>query len=208
MNRSPKTHGFTLIEVMVAVSIFTIVVTIGIAALISMHSAYYKTSGTRQSVSAVSSALEYISRQIRTAQYVDCGNAFLTGTVLSPTSTRSDCNGSSSFSLVNQEGQQVAISFSEDPVTNRGSILVTKAFVTGSTSPQLTGATTTDSLTDGSVVDIDSLLISVDGTNPLDTRQTAVRITVAGSVVGRTNQEFSLQTTVTPRILDIPPTTN
>ena len=60
------THtGFTLIEVMVAVSIFAIVVTVGIGAILSVNTAYSKSRSQRTALDNISFALETIAREIR-----------------------------------------------------------------------------------------------------------------------------------------------
>lgn len=63
--------GFTLMEVMVAVSIFTIVVTVGIGALLSINSAYRKSQTDRKALDSLTYLLESMSRRMRTAQQWD-----------------------------------------------------------------------------------------------------------------------------------------
>lgn len=60
-------RGFTLMEVMVAVSIFTIVVTVGIGSLLTINSTYRKSQTDRKSIDSLSYVLESMSRRIRTA---------------------------------------------------------------------------------------------------------------------------------------------
>jgi prepilin-type N-terminal cleavage/methylation domain-containing protein len=63
--------GFTLMEVMVAVSIFAIVVTVGIGALLTINNNYKKAQTSRQAVDSLTFILESMSRSIRTAQEWD-----------------------------------------------------------------------------------------------------------------------------------------
>jgi len=67
--------GFTLMEVMVAVSIFAIVVTVGIGALLTINNSYRKAQTSRQAVDSLTYILESMSRSIRTAQSWDTGNS-------------------------------------------------------------------------------------------------------------------------------------
>lgn len=63
--------GFTLIEVMVAVSIFTVVVTIGIGALMSVVSTNKKIQAQREVINGLSFALESMGRKIRVSPSVN-----------------------------------------------------------------------------------------------------------------------------------------
>ena len=60
-------NGFTLVEVMVAVSIFSIVVTIGIGALMSTIAANKKIQTKREVTNGLAFAMETMSRRLRTA---------------------------------------------------------------------------------------------------------------------------------------------
>ncbi len=74
--RSQLHKGFTLMEVMVAVSIFAIVVTVGIGALLTINNSYRKAQTSRQAVDSLTYILESMSRSLRTAQSWDIGNTF------------------------------------------------------------------------------------------------------------------------------------
>ena len=63
-------------EVMVAVSIFAIVVTVGIGALLTINNSYRKAQTSRQAVDSLTYILESMSRSLRTAQSWDIGNTF------------------------------------------------------------------------------------------------------------------------------------
>ncbi len=60
-----KQFGFTLIEVMVSVSIFTIVVTVGIGSLMTVNKAYRQSQLQRAAIDNVSFAMESMAREIR-----------------------------------------------------------------------------------------------------------------------------------------------
>jgi prepilin-type N-terminal cleavage/methylation domain-containing protein len=62
-----KLKGFTLIEVMIAVSIFTIVVTIGIGALLSTLRAHKKIQAKREITNGLAFAMETMTRRLRIA---------------------------------------------------------------------------------------------------------------------------------------------
>lgn len=63
-----KHAGFTLMEVMVAVSVFTIVISVGIGSLLTINKAYRKSQTDRALIDSLTYSLESMSRRIRTAQ--------------------------------------------------------------------------------------------------------------------------------------------
>ena len=63
------TCGFSLVEVMVSMSIFTMVVGIAVGSLIVMMDAYGKAQSTQAAVSNVMFTLDRMSREIRTGSY-------------------------------------------------------------------------------------------------------------------------------------------
>lgn len=101
--------GFTLMEVMVSVSIFTIVVTVGIGALLMVNNAYQKAQSDRQAVDSLTYTLESMSRRIRTAREWGPGISYNSG-------------ATGSFQIVDQDGVAVNYLLSgtkisiEDPV--------------------------------------------------------------------------------------------
>lgn len=77
-------------EVMVAVSIFAIVVTVGIGALLTINNNYRKAQTERQAIDSLTYVLESMSRALRTAQVWDDTNTYGAST--------------SSFSFKDQDG--------------------------------------------------------------------------------------------------------
>jgi len=65
-------RGFTLIEIIVALMIFSIVVVVALAALIKIIDANKKAQNTQDAVIGLSFALESMSREIRTGSSVEC----------------------------------------------------------------------------------------------------------------------------------------
>ncbi len=65
------THrGFTLMEVMVSISIFAIIITIGIGSLLTIFKTLQQTRADRQTLDSVSYIIDTMTRRIRTAQSV------------------------------------------------------------------------------------------------------------------------------------------
>ncbi len=67
-----KASGFTLIETMVAVSIFAIIVTVGIASLLALNASYKLARRDRALVDGVAGAIERMTREIKTGYQYTC----------------------------------------------------------------------------------------------------------------------------------------
>ena len=92
--------GFTLIEVMVAVSIFATVVIIGIGSLITVNKAYDQSKAQRVVIDNVSFVLDSMAREIRTGgRYTDDSNPTAPGD-FSVAST-------SEFSFESYDGEEI-----------------------------------------------------------------------------------------------------
>ncbi len=59
-------HGFTLMEVMVSVTIFTIIITIGIGSLLTVNKTLQKTRAQRQTIDSFSYVVDTMTRRLRT----------------------------------------------------------------------------------------------------------------------------------------------
>jgi prepilin-type N-terminal cleavage/methylation domain-containing protein len=75
-SKRPVPAGFTLMEVMVAVSIFAIVMTVGIGALLTINNSYRKAQTSRQAIDSLTYVLESMSRSLRTAQIWEASNYY------------------------------------------------------------------------------------------------------------------------------------
>ncbi len=91
--------GFTLIEMLVSVAIFSIVMVMALGALLALSSADRKAETLKSGVDNLTFALDSMSRAIRTGQNYDCGNQ----TSTAPT----DCpSGSNYFTFLSSNGVQ------------------------------------------------------------------------------------------------------
>lgn len=183
-------RGFTLMEVMVAVSIFTIVVVVGIGSLLTINSNYRKSQTDRKSIDSLSYVLESMSRRIRTATSWDMTT---TGTPIT------------SFSFVDQDGISVRY-FTQLGQTNETAVMVE---IVNGPCPILGGSCPLPNVPDGTYtltpvgVDIGG---SAPGTglwftieNPPNA-QPYVRINMGGTVKNaRQVTDFFLQTGISKR---------
>lgn len=67
--------GFTLIEVMVAVSIFTVVMVVALGAILSIVNANRKAQSLHTVINNVNLAVETMTRDLRTGYNYECGSA-------------------------------------------------------------------------------------------------------------------------------------
>jgi prepilin-type N-terminal cleavage/methylation domain-containing protein len=72
MKKNSTQSGFTLIEVMVSVAIFSIIVTIGIGSLLSINTAHKKALANKTALDSVNFVMESIAKSIRTGDYYTC----------------------------------------------------------------------------------------------------------------------------------------
>lgn len=194
--------GFTLIEVMISVAMFSIVMTVALGALLSMSDSDRRAEALKSVVNNLNFALDSMTRTIRTGYNYHCGT---TGSDLS-TPGPQDCTGagSSYLALKAADGSLVAYCLYNGLIQRQqipsGSLSVdcTSANFSPMTSSELT---------------ITNLQFIVIGSCPSqgslgcvnDTVQPKVTILVSGSLkTGPSSQpiQFSLQTSGTQRIYD------
>lgn len=182
--------GFTLVEMLVAVSVFSMVMLMATGSVFSIVEANKKTHSIKSVMTNLNFALESMARDIRVGlKYrctndsgdsgvtaLDCGGAG--GTVFSYKANRDlDGNGYDDSDRIKYwvQGGRIMRQSASDPA-----IPITATEIT-----------------------VDSLRFYVDGSAQYDGRQPKVVMTVGGSSgVGKTRSEFNIQTTISQRSLD------
>ncbi|MFZ2523286.1 MAG: hypothetical protein WAW92_02765 [Minisyncoccia bacterium] len=183
MNISVKKNSFkkglTLIEIMVASSMFIIVMLIMSGAIVSVFSANQKSNNLRSVMDNLNLTLESMTRTIRFSKAYNCGSYTPLG------STYSDCTGGGSSDFT--------VTFNAAPIRYYLSSGRIKRSVGGVetfiTSPE---------------VNISSLNFIVSGSDPYDTLQPRVTIQIKGVAggTGTRGSTFYLETTVSQRQFD------
>ena len=177
-------HGFTLIEIMVAVSIFSLIMVISMGSILSVFDANKKSQTLRTVMDNMNFTLEGMTRTIRFGRNYHCGSG-------GDTTQPYDCpSGANSITLQAVNGSQIRYRLNGGRIgrtINNG----TEYFVT---SPDIT---------------IQSLAFRVFGSllynNGSDLLQPQVIITVKGFAGTKpsTQSSFSLETTVSQRRFDV-----
>ncbi|MEA3399448.1 MAG: type II secretion system protein [Patescibacteria group bacterium] len=175
--------GFTLIEIMVATSIFMIVMLVAIGALVSVVNSSKKAEALHYAMDNVNFAMENISRNLRLGSNYYCTS---TSGFSLPTTTIGDC----------PDGNN-AIVFTPYNETQS-----TEAFQLSAFSPKVIQKVTTSGITDltSSEVEIKELKFFVKGSNLLDGVQPSVYIKMRGVVTVKGEEtEFAVQTLASQR---------
>ena len=178
--------GFTLVELMVSISVFTIIMVISLGSIMTILYANQKSKTLRSVMDNLNSTMDNMTRSIRFGVIYHCGG---TGNLNLP----NDCGdpGESSFNFLSQDGVQTSYSLSGGCInksTNGGP----------------------DSCITSPDVVITNLAFRVYGSaqynNGQDLFQPQVIIVVGGYVGDKpeTRSTFSLQTTVSERTIDFP----
>jgi len=206
-NKKQKTErGFTLIEIMVSVSIFTIVMTISMGALLSILDTNRKAQALKSVMNNLNFALESMTRDLRFGMYYQCGYG---GGAVTP----SDCaGGESSIGMISNRdidgdgkisdsGDIIAYGFKvTNPSTGEGQIF--KA-IKGE-NPSNISASGVFPIT-APEIKIQSLKFYVSGSDQSDTVQPKILLVVKGYAGTKDNIKsyFNLQTTISQRCFDI-----
>lgn len=175
--KRPRTRGFTLVEMIVSLGLFTIIMFIATSAFLSVVNADRKARAVRIAVDNLNIALEDMSRRIKT------GYSYYCGSVGETLDTVNDCPaGSNTLFFTNQDGTRMKYALI-GPAIFRDTTQVT--------SPEVT---------------ITGLKYLVSGSGTLlsgNKQQPMVVIVVDGSLgSGAASTTFKMQTSITQRVYD------
>ncbi len=173
-------RGFTLIEIMVSLSVFIIIMTVSLGSILSILDTNTKSQTKKTAMDNLSFALESMSRTVRFGTNYYCGS-----TTINPPPALDCGGGGNSLSIRSAEGSLIVYSLLG------GRIMKT---VNGASSP-VTSAETT----------ITRLTFYVFNSSPSDAYQPRVVMVVSGTVGSQTSTQsiFNLQTMMSQRKIDI-----
>lgn len=189
-----KKRGFTLIELMVSVAIFSIVMTIALGALLAMSESDRKAQTLKSVVNNLNFAMDSMSRSIRTGSFYHCGDA----SVLPYASSRDCSTPSNTFAHLTAQFSTVIYKLE----TSNATLCNQPASSVGCITRSLDGGTTFYPITAPEVY-ITTLSFYVTGAQT-QYMQPKVTILMSGTVnVSLTQRsDFNLQTSVTQRLYD------
>ena len=201
----PQSHGFTLIEIMVSVTIFSVVMTMSLGALLAMAESNRRVETMKSVINTLNFALDSMSRSIRTGTNYRCGSAG--ATPLSCASTPSTFLTYLSVQGTGGPGTPVQVSYCRGNGTScsASGTAILRALDNGTFAPITSKEVVIETL--------DFYVVGAEGAP--DTIQPKVTILLTGYVMvsgggtsiaacGVTAQcsKFELQTSVTQRIYD------
>ena len=175
--------GFTLIEMMVAISLFTIVMTVALGSLLTLIDSNKKAQAIQTLMTNLNHVVDDISRSARTGTAYHCAPA----SNLSNLSNPSDCpSGQGLFAFQSSEGDQIVFRLRDSRVeksTNGGSTFIPVT---------------------AEEIEIENLSFYVSGAPGGDSEQPRAVIVMSGRISPdtKTETDFTIQTTVTQRLLD------
>jgi prepilin-type N-terminal cleavage/methylation domain-containing protein len=174
-NTKLHTHsGFTLIEVMVSVSIFTIIITMGIGSLLTVHRTLQKTRADQQVLDSTSYILDTMTRRLRTGY-----------------DYKSVSQSEISFQEQDEGTGSRLIKFytDTDPISLDNHLYIDQAGAISDITPNN--------------LKIDNFLITLTGTIPgPDDGQPMVQISLAATMKNKQESKVYVQTAVSQRLLD------
>ncbi len=184
-------RGFTLIEILVATTLFSVVMIISIGAIISINDSNKKAQLTRTVINNLNFAMENMARNLRIGITYHCDY-----TVGNVASARDCLSGANSIAL---EGYKGDVNNGSDQIVyrlNTSTRQIERSTNSGAggtfipiTSPELS---------------IDSLQFYVTGATSGDGKQPRVVISISGSAIFKNviKSNFTIQTAVSQRKLD------
>lgn len=194
-NTLPFKKGFTLVEMIVSIGLFTIVLFISTSAFLAVLNADQKSRATRTALDNLNLSLEDMSRRIKTGTTYNCGGG----------AGVNDCpSGGTVLAITDQDNQRVIYKkgVGPGPVTASGCGNVLFSTTQGCLVRDKAG---TALAVTGKDINIQNLRFVANGTIPLpDTVQPYVVVLVDGTTTaGKITSAFTLQTIVTQRMYDI-----
>ena len=185
VSRTRCRHGFSLIELLVSVALFTVVMTASIGTLLALINANQKAQSLKAVINNLEFSLDSMSRTIRTGRLYYCTDS-VPGTL--PGTDTLDCpDGARGIVLTDDHGNRLAYRLGGATIERRDS----------------NSGATWIALSAPEVV-IEDMRFYVTGSALGDTAQPTATISIrghAGSKVS-TDSSFNVETTVTQRVLD------
>lgn len=190
-------RGFSLIELLVSMAIFTVVLTMAVGGLLVLISSNAKAQNIQEAVSNVQFALDSMAREIRNGSSYYCTDS---GSVSDGDySAVQDCDDGNALSVI-EGGVNQELGISQSANSRIGWRYNSSA----QSVERWDGGGAWERLT-SSKVSITEMYFRVIHTSKSDQRQPMVTIYIKGEVTGinDTGSEFTLQTSLTQRQLDL-----
>lgn len=199
----PSVTGFTLIEVMISIGLFSVIMIVGITAILGVNNTYRKSRTMRSAIDNLSFVMEDMARNIRLGSSYRCLNS----SNISPIDIEDALDSPGGVSC-----KGIALEPFWNPIRNDPGDQIIYYIDGGEESifKSLEGDLSTSLPMNSADLRIDastSGFTIFGATTDIDGEQPSVLIILNGTVdVGGNSTAFNLQTTVSQRLLDYPPT--
>jgi prepilin-type N-terminal cleavage/methylation domain-containing protein len=186
-------RGYTLLEIMVSVGLFTIVMVIAMGAYVTLIGLDRKTRATNDVTSNLSFVVESIARSIRTGTEYMCGGG--------PVGVADCIGGSSTFSFTNDQGSRITYRLKANPNPPYNNTV--GMCDTNPACPDVQATTLTDPR-----IAITTLTFYVKGSSVGDNTQPQVLFTLKGTIQPDSDPNsppitFTIESSATQRLIDI-----
>jgi prepilin-type N-terminal cleavage/methylation domain-containing protein len=187
------TSGFTLVELLVSLALFTVIVVAAIGSLYTVNDASRRVNAMRTVLDNINFATEAMGRTIRTSHTIACGG--VENVSGQPNCAFSSNNGQNKISMIgNIDNQGTEYRYQLDGVTGNGLIqrcLLTNGQIVNAQCVALTAPE----------VNITALTFFVDGANVADGKQPSVVMMIQGIANAGTGNTapFFIQTYISQR---------
>lgn len=190
--------GYTLIELVVAIGLFATVALMASSAFLGVVSSNKKTLAIRTTMNNLNSAIESMSRDIKTGLRYHCEPALTPGATDAP----SDCSSPDGGGYIALEKQGGDFTTTSDQVVYRLGSGGNPNCSNTQICKSVDGGTNFFAVT-APELSITGLAFRVFGTSPGDKKQPRVVIVITGSSgTGNEKSTFSIETTVSQRLPD------
>ena len=200
-NKKIREGGYTIIETMIAISLFMVVTTLGLGALLNANLLHNKTQDMRSIMDTLSFVMEDISRNLRTGTNYHC---LLPNQASLPTTPKS-CPSGIGIAFEESSTSPSDVDNDSDP-TNDNDDQWFYYVNLGKMYKSTNGGASVVQITPDEVVITSTSFVTVIGAEPPpgDTRQPLVTIRLEGNITYKNVvTPFSLQTSVSQRSVDI-----
>lgn len=201
-----KQKGFTLVEVMIAIGLFTVIMTIGIGAVLGVSSTHRKTETMRAVVDNLSFLMEDMARSMRLGDYFFCKDFG------APTYTEVSTGGQATQDGTNCKSISFEPYWAPSP-NDPGNQVVYYIYDSNGIGTIFKKSDTEPSFDTSQMIAVTPAEIDIDvnksgftvvGSSRNDTIQPRITIVLVGTVrLGNAQTQFNLQTTVSQRFLDV-----
>ncbi|MBL7045637.1 MAG: prepilin-type N-terminal cleavage/methylation domain-containing protein [Parcubacteria group bacterium] len=191
VNRKNKKRGFTLIEMVVSMAVFSVVMLIIVGSLLALVDANKKAQAVKSVMNNLNFALENMSRNIRVGYTYHCSSV---ATVPPNIGVPNGCSGGGP--LLAFEAYDGNSATDTDQVIYR--LNGTQIEKSSNGGASFVGITAPE-------VNITNMAFYVTGSSAFDTKQPRVVITISGTagISTKAVTSFNIETTVSQRLLDI-----